>query len=211
MKHKKLIIIISSLAVILFVVGIVFAYLTARSTIENNITIGKNEIEVSEDFVPPVVQTEDTRYKKQISVANTGNVDCYIRVYADFSDETIRANSYFSNDTTAENATSAENYYSAKRDISDKDAYINHLPDGWIFVPDDSSETRLAGYYYYTKSVSFGKSTENPLFTYVKTTYAKLDDVKQYDIIVYAESVQTTDSNGNSYSDYKSAWNDFLK
>ncbi|MCI5656082.1 MAG: hypothetical protein SOT80_02380, partial [Candidatus Pseudoruminococcus sp.] len=88
--------------------------------------------------------------------------------------------------------------------------YINHLPDGWIFVPDDSSETRLAGYYY-TKSVSPGKSTENPLFTYVKTTYAKLDDVKQYDIIVYAESVQTTDSNGNSYSDYKSAWNDFLK
>ena len=124
MKRKKLIIIISSLAVVLLVVGIVFAYLTARSNVENNITIGKNEIEVSEDFVPPVVQTEDTRYKKQISVVNTGNVDCYIRVYADFSDETIRANSYFSNDTTAENAASAENYYSAKRDTSDKDAIL---------------------------------------------------------------------------------------
>lgn len=211
MKRKKLIIIISSLAVVLLVVGIVFAYLTARSNIENNITIGKNEIEVSEDFVPPVLQTTDTRYKKQISVVNTGNVDCYIRVYADFSDETIRANSYFSNDTTAENAASAENYYSAKRDTSDKDAYINHLPDGWVFVPDDSSKTKLAGYYYYTKPVSPEKSTENPLFTYVKTTYDKLDDVKQYDIIVYAESVQTTDSNGNAYSDYESAWNDFLK
>lgn len=58
MKRKKLIIIISSLAVVLLVVGIVFAYLTARSNIENNITIGKNEIEVSEDFVPPVLQTQ---------------------------------------------------------------------------------------------------------------------------------------------------------
>ena len=42
MKRKKLIIIISSLAVVLLVVGIVFAYLTARSNVENNITIGKN-------------------------------------------------------------------------------------------------------------------------------------------------------------------------
>lgn len=207
MKRKKLIIIISSLAVGLLVVGVTLAYLTARNTVDNTITIGKNEIEVSEDFVPPVLQTEDTRYKKQISVSNTGNVDCYVRVYADFSDEDIRAKSYFSNDADMETAQ----YYPAVRDITDADAYINNLPNGWVFVPDDSSETELAGYYYYTEPISPGKSTDNSLFTYVKTTYEKLDDVKQYDIIVYAESVQTTDSNGEAYVDYKEAWKDFLK
>lgn len=207
MKHKKLIIIISSLAIILAVVGMTLAYFTTRDTADNNITIGKNEIEISEDFTPPVLQTEDTRYKKQINVTNTGNVDCYVRVYADFSDETIRANSYFSNDADMETAT----YYSSDRDINNEAAYVNHLPEGWKFVPDNSSETELAGYYYYTKPIQPGKSTDTSLFTYVETTYESLDDVKQYDIIVYAESVQVTDSNGKKYDDYKEAWNDFLK
>lgn len=209
MKHKKLIIVISSLAIALAAVGISLAYLTTRDTADNTITIGKNEIEVSEDFVPPAEQTTDTRYKKQISVTNTGNVNCYVRVYADFSDEDIRKSSYFSNDT--EKDANTAQYYSAVRDISSQDAYVNKLPDGWVFVPDDSDETELAGYYYYTKPISPEESTATSLFTYVKTTYESLDDVKQYDIIVYAESVQATDSNGEAYADYAEAWKDFLK
>lgn len=205
MKRKKLIIIISALAAVVLAVGISLAYLTARGSADNNITIGKNEIEVSEDFIPPTAQTTDTKYKKQISVVNTGNVDCYVRVYADFSDEFIREKSSFSNDTDMETAT----YYSAIRDLDNENAYINHLPEGWIFVPDDSNEAELAGYYYYTKPINPNESTSS-LFTYVQTIYENLQDVKQYDIIVYTESVQITDSNGEKYADYQAAWKDFL-
>lgn len=205
MKRKKLIIIISALAVVVLAVGISLAYLTARGSADNNITIGKNEIEVSEDFIPPIIQTTDTRYKKQISVVNTGNVDCYVRVYADFSDDFVREKSGFSNDTDIKTAT----YYSAIRDLNNTNAYVNHLPEGWVFVPDDSSETELAGYYYYTKPIKPNEITSS-LFTYVQTTYEDLQDVTQYDIIVYSESVQITDSNGEKYTDYQAAWKDFL-
>lgn len=206
MKRKKLILIILSLAVVLAVIGITLAYFTANKSVDNAITIGKNEIEVSEDFVPPAEQTTDTKYKKQISVVNTGNVDCYVRVYADFSDEAIREKSYFSNDTDMETAQ----YYSAVRDMTNDNTYVNHLPEGWVFVPDNSSETKLAGYYYYTEPIKPNESTP-PLFTFVRTEYDNANDIKQYDIIVYSESVQTTDSSGNEYADYTAAWNDFLK
>lgn len=124
----------------------------------------------------------------------------------DFSDEAIHDKSYFSNDTDME----IEQYYSAARDTNNGNAYINHLPADWVFVPDNSNEKELAGYYYYTKPIKPNESTPS-LFTYVKTLYDNMDDVKQYDIIVYTESVQTTDSNGEAYTDYEAAWKDFLK
>ena len=91
------------------------------------------------------------------------------------------------------------------------DTYIAKLsevaPD-WIFVPDDDSSS-LAGYYYYTKLVPVGQSTE-PLFTYVNTVNNTNDDIQQYDILIYAESVQISDMDGKKYDDYEEAWKDYL-
>ncbi len=216
MKHKKLIITLMSVVTVLSITGVVFAYLTANNNINNTLTVGKNEVEVSEDFVAPDEQKTDTKYKKQISAVNTGNINCYTRVYVDFSDDTIRSNSYFSNGSDIDNEDS---YHSAIRDITNTDSYVYYnetkneypnLPKNWIFVPDNSTyDKKLSGYYYYTEPLAPNEIT-TPLFTFIRTKYNDANSIKQYDVIVYAESVQTTDADGKAYSDYKTAWNDFL-
>ena len=81
--------------------------------------------------------------------------------------------------------------------------YADHLPDNWV---------RDGLYYYYTEPLQPGELT-NPLITNVKTTFASAEDVKQYEIIVYQESVQTLDKNGEEFTGndaYNQAWDEFL-
>jgi hypothetical protein len=160
------------------------------------------------------------------------------------------------------------NLQAAPDDLGDyvnEDLYINHLPDGWVYVPeeihstntgvsiggslnsiddisnlpltedssaDDSTEDSSAddiaqsvkiamgGWFYYTKPVAPGELTPS-LFDKVFTYYVDESQVKPYDIIVYAESVQTkgidgnliedgVDADGNVIPAWKAAWTDFL-
>lgn len=201
MKHKKIIAISVLVCVLLVSVGVTLAYLTDNREKENTVTVGYDSIEILEDFSAPAEQSKETTYKKEIKISNTGNVPCYVRVYVDFSDSKIRNYSSFSID--------ADKYYSADRDKDNPDSYVNHLPTGWEFIPDNDNNTKLAGYYYYTLPVNSGESTPS-LFTYVKTAYSDESEIQQYDIIVYAESVQTIGQDGEKLNDYKQAWNEFL-
>ena len=48
----------------------------------------------------------------------------------------------------------------------------------------------------------------------MKTTFAKAEDVQDYEIIVYAECVQTLDKDGAEFTGgtpWKSAWKEFLE
>lgn len=211
MKRKTKIIAatVSAVCVVLVAVGVVFAYMTDSREKDNSFTVGYDSIEIVEDFSPPSQQQQTTTYKKQVQIKNNGNVPCYIRVYADFSDSTVRSRSYFSN---SDYMSAADTYYSANR--TDPDSYVKNLPEGWAFIPDDYSDTALAGYYYYTQPVQPNESTPT-LFKYIKTKYAEDSEIRQYDVIVYAESVQTvlkdgTQKNGTQPDDYKKVWNDFL-
>lgn len=241
---KRLLSIVLGVSVIAFSSLIVYAYLTSSSEVVNKVQIGNNTIEIIEEFTPPKKQTINTIFKKKVQVKNTGNVPCYIRVYADFSDGEIRDISFFSNyESTSETTLDEtsfldENYiseiangikgsnpygfYSAKRDVTDDSNYVNlsHLPTNWVFIPDNETgdDSALKGYYYYTKEVAPGDVT-SPLFTYIMTIYKDEQNIKQFDVIVYGESVQVTDKNGDTFEDdtdengikaWKKAWREFL-
>ncbi|MBQ3664554.1 MAG: hypothetical protein II919_00430 [Lachnospiraceae bacterium] len=239
---KKYLGVLLGLAVIAISSAIVYAYLKDDKHTLNEVTIGNNTIEIQEEFVPPVKQLKNTIFKKKVQVKNTGNVSCYVRVYADFSDGEIRKISYISNysdaspvldearfsdgayvDTLASGITPDNPYhfYKAGRDTTDSDNYVNHLPEGWVFIPDDATgdDAALSGYYYYTKKVAPGEVTPS-LFRYFLTTYPDTDQIQQFDVLIYAESVQVTDSNGYDFTDdtapdgdeaWKKAWKAFLQ
>lgn len=199
MKNKKYIK-LAVIAACLFslCIGSTFAYLTYRQTIVNTFTVGHNEITVTEDYEPPKeMQAGDNRYKKNVQVKNTGTVPCFIRVYVAFSDGDIEKTSKLSPNGT--------DYYPASE-------YGNHLPDGWAFIPENTDQ-ELGGYYYYTKPVESGQKT-TALFQKVNTHFETAEDVKPYEIFVYAESVQTRDKDGAEFSgadQWKSAWTEFLE
>lgn len=207
MKKKRL---VSVLAVAFLaaavVVGTTVAYLTANSNKQvNSVSVGYDSVEIVEDFNPPTKQKTETIYKKSVRVRNNGTVPCYVRVYVDFSSSEIRDISSFSLDGT--------NYYSASRNSSDSSAYINHLPDKWKFIPDNSDPSSLAGYFYYIEPLSPDNNISNisdELLTFVKTRYPNTIEPQQYDIIVYAESVQTIDKNGKDTGWYNT-WSEFLE
>lgn len=209
-KRKISIVLLAALSVlVLFVSGIIAAaYFTSNDRKDNNVIIANNKIDISEEFAPPDEQSiGNNRYKKKVSVTNDSNSPCYIRVYMDFSDSRTRNRSYFSNDWDG----STGRFYSAVRDMTNTETYVaklNEVAPNWTFVPDDDSSL-LAGYYYYKQLVSAGQSTE-PLITYVNTHNETNDDIQQYDIIVYSESIQIFDMDGKEYDDYEEAWTDFL-
>ncbi len=217
MKKNKKIIIAVLAVVVTAIVGTVLAYLLSNGSKENKLTVGKNNVQVSEEFSTPEKQTSDTKYPKSVKIFNTGEIDTYIRVYADFSDSFVRSNSKFSDD-------GGTTYHSADRtDETDNVAidnaaanfvtYLNrkNRDSGgkWVFVPDNDSNKKLAGYYYYTEPVAPGGSTDY-LFTNVETIYEDADKIRQYDLVVYSESMQITNKDGEMYTDYRAAWNDFV-
>ena len=148
--------------------------------------------------------------KKPVVIIGALCAAAVIRVYADFSNSFVRSNSYISADTDE----GALNFYSADRTINSEDEittfveYINALDGGWVFVPDDSG-TALSGFYYYREPLNVGETTPS-LFTYIKTINITADDIDQFDILVYAESTQLTDINGEAYDDYAAAWTGYL-
>ena len=210
MKKRNLIAVcigISVISVLSLVGFVVSAYFTDNNTKDNTVTPVENIIEISEDYTPPSEQSiGDNIYKKKASFSNEFNSPCYIRVYMDFSDDKIAKSSYLSNDPDK----SPGSFYSARRETTGNTyiAKLSEVAPDWIFVPDDDSSS-LAGYYYYTKLVPVGQSTE-PLFTYVNTVNNTNDDIQQYDILIYAESVQISDMDGKKYDDYEEAWKDYL-
>lgn len=74
-------------AVIVAAAGIraVSAFFADADTASNEVTIGSNDVRVEEEFDPPAELLPGTSFTKKVSVANTGLVDCYVRVKAVFT------------------------------------------------------------------------------------------------------------------------------
>lgn len=195
-RYKKLL--LAAVCLLLISVGATAAYFTHWKKLQNQFTIGENTIEITEEFDPPKELTVgDNIYKKKVQIENTGTVPCFVRVFAEFSDSSIRKFSELSPDGST--------YYPA-------DEYTSHLPKGWVYISEDEDEI-LGGYYYWTGKVAVNASTD-PLFEKVKTHFDNADQIKDYDIIVYAESVQVNDKNGAEFTGndaYKAAWTEFLQ
>ena len=170
--------------------GMTFAYLTNGEGTINKLYVANNRITVTEEFPTPTPVTEgDNMIVKDVKIENTGNVPCFVRVFLDFDDDAVRASSLLSPDGT--------NFYSTAD-------FRTHLPSGWIYGGDN--------YYYYQHPVEPGQLTPS-LLKKVKTTFADNDDVKEFDIIVYAESIQTRRRDGSAITGsnaYRTAWTEYL-
>ena len=125
MKKNKKILLAVLAVVVTAIVGTVLAYLLSNGSKENKLTVGKNNVQVSEEFSTPEKQTADTKYPKSVKIFNTGEIDTYIRVYADFSDSFIRSNSRFSDD-------GGTTYHSADR--TDETDNVNITDEAADFV-----------------------------------------------------------------------------
>jgi predicted ribosomally synthesized peptide with SipW-like signal peptide len=173
------------------------SYMTDKDDATNITTIGENEIEIKERFIPPdeLVPGENA-YEKDIQILNTGDIPCYVRVFVDFSDNDVRNASTLSSDGTT--------YYSMSE-------FKNHLPSGWTYIGDAGNA--LSPYFYYTSAIEPGEST-NSLVKMIKTTFKNKEAIEDYDVLVSAESVQVLDKNGDPFNGdnaWQQAWQEYLE
>ena len=76
---------------LVFVIGLfgihpMIAYLSDADDAVNDFIIGGNTIELIETFIPPEELTPGVSFTKDVSVYNTGESDCYVRIKAVFTD-----------------------------------------------------------------------------------------------------------------------------
>ena len=182
---------------LLFGIGLTSAYLINGQYKVNTFTIGSNAIDIVEEYDPPTeLVTGENVYSKKVQVQNTGSVPCYVRVFAEFSNSEIEAISEISPD--------GENFYAAGE-------IEQYLPNNWVYI-DLDSDSLLGGYYYYTEELASNALTI-PLFEKIKTTFETADDISEYDIIVYSESIQSKSREGISFTGddaWQQAWTEFL-
>lgn len=88
---KSRTVIIAIIAVMLVAASVVtaYAYLSDREEKENVLTYDENEIEIEESFSPPPSIGPGTRVPKVVQIRNTGNLDCWTRLDALISPESI--------------------------------------------------------------------------------------------------------------------------
>ncbi|MDR1927185.1 MAG: SipW-dependent-type signal peptide-containing protein [Oscillospiraceae bacterium] len=71
--------------------GGTLAYLYATDAAVNSFTIGENRVEIEEPFEPPPKLEPGITFPKAPAVRNTGNLACFVRMRADFSDALAKA------------------------------------------------------------------------------------------------------------------------
>lgn len=182
--------------------GATQAYLTYKRSVMNNFRVGYNEITVTEEYDPPdeIVPDEVTEFRKNIQIKNTGKVPCYVRVRMEYSDSDMKK---FCTNILNGNYIKADDYTNEIERISNGD---------WIYSDDDNC-------YYYTKILEKDKKT-SLLLDKVQILVPKAEEgkLKEFEIYVYAESIQTMINIENSdgsivareAEDYMEAWNQIL-
>ncbi len=218
-KKKKTVLAIVSGAVLIALFSTSLAYLGTTDKTPNLVRVGEDEIKVTEEFTVPD-QSQEYAYRKLVKIANTGSIPCYVRVRLEFSNSVVEGAASFTaegqdSDTAPENGPGVYKKAAVPDNKTDTDYYVNSLPPDWIYVWEPNSGDFVPpvtnGYYYYTKPVPPGESTD-ALISWIRMQYENMDDIQAHDVYVYAESVQTVDANsGEAYADWKSAWNSFAE
>ena len=169
-KRTKMIVIIFCVSIFLWLsMAGISAYFISTDTATNILTIGGNSIEITEDFPTPDPEPGSS-HRKVVQITNTGTVDCYVRVFATFSNSDMG------------------DYCTVDWNTSD-----------WIYDEED-------GYWYYKRAITTGEKTP-ALFTLVSiSSEISEEEMKDFDIIIYAESIQSMGFEG-----YQNAWDEFQK
>lgn len=203
-------------------VGTTLAYLGAKQNADNTIKVGTDIAEVSETFTEPSIQQQNNETTKEIKVKNTGSVPCFVRVYAEFSDSEIAgiAKVVYGDSNTEKAWEGTDGFKEYLADTTQSSA------EDWQYIP-ESSDSVLGGYFYYKKVVqpvddaattNVDESVTSSLIKKVQVNYAtnNIDEIRDYEMIVYTETVQTVDTDGTDYAaqgvtdGWKKAWYRFL-
>ena len=62
------------------------AFLLASDTLHNRFTVGENISRIEENFGAYESFEKDGSYEKRVTVENTGNIPCLVRVFAEVED-----------------------------------------------------------------------------------------------------------------------------
>ena len=182
--------------------GGTYAYFTYLREMKNRFTVGHNEITVTEEYDPPdeIIPGEETSFFKKVQVENTGSVPCYVRVPLEYSESDMKQ---FCTNVLGENRAPAEEW-------GDR---IEEFSDGrWIFGTD--------GWYYYRDVLEVGERTDRLLEKVEVSVPQELEDrIKEFEILVYGESIQTMINQAREdgkptaaeADDYREAWEQILK
>lgn len=207
-KRNAVIIVLASLFVVVMSIGITLAYLSDKKEVENSIYITEGNVSIIESFPTVSEQHMENSFTKEVKVKNTGTVPCFVRVYADFSDSRI------ADIAMVKKSDDTEVSWSAFKITPSTD---------WVYVAENNStyDEKMRGYFYYTKAVEPNSETSTYLIKGVKVDYkaddtdSNIDKIQDFEMIVYTETVQTTeiDASGTVYNDnqWKTAWESFLK
>lgn len=183
----------------------VYAYIQSKVEQPNTFQIAEGSVEITETFTEPEIVSMDNTFQKVVSVKNTGTSDQYVRVFLSFSDSAVREKSRIVYANSSEGKSWSE--------------FLADLPEDWVFIPE--TDATLGGYFYYTRILPPG-STTPPLIQGIKTSFgsdANADQITDYDVIVYTESVQTVEiASGTVYgpateedpTPWRTAWEIFL-
>ena len=217
MTRRKLALLTSiSLLAAAMITGIVMAYFGAKDEEPNLVSVGEDEIRVTETFNSPEQTPDPFQYRKVVQIENTGSVPCYIRARLEFSNSDVQSYASLSSDPRETAPSSGDTDYASFQSsfysayINASDPYITHLPEGWVYVKDQGSGDPTSGYYYYENPVKPGDATA-ALVSWVKMDYSE-NEIQAHDIYVYSESVQTIDpKTGEAYADWKTAWTSFAR
>ncbi len=211
-KKNLLIIISGSLAVILLSVGITIAYLGTAKKKDNQINIGNGNVSITEsNWSEPAIQSMENTTLKDVRITNTGTIPCFVRVYMEFSDSEVAKLAKVKGGATNDGFHGWEDF---KTELA-KDS--NSYSSKWKYVKENTNG-KLKGYFYYTEKVDPNGATE-PLITEVQTDFngitndTNIDLIKDYNIIVYSETVQTIgiDTDYGTTNNWLNAWTEFLK
>ena len=154
-----------SFLIILLIISIaltVYGYFTYKSTVKNSINLGYNQIQVNENYIPPLVMEKGISFTKEPYVTNTGTVDCYVRIKSVISDS--RVAEYMTIDYNEEDFTynTEDGYWYYKEAIS-PNARTKSLFTT-VSIAEDADDKVLDGFdiYVYAESVQVveGKNME---------------------------------------------------
>lgn len=177
-KKKIFLIVVACLLVVSASFGITYAYLIANDSVQNEFTVGENKIDVEEEYDPPEKLEPGTVITKKPSAKNTGNLSCFVRMRADFSDSAAKELcEELKIDTVNWEYDSSDGYYYYKK----------------LLNPNDST-TNL-----FTEVVIKTEKADGTALTD--------EDMIDFDILVFAESCQHEDHDGACTNDeYKTIW-----
>ena len=227
MKNKKKVIMIAVMSCLLaaaVLLSTVMSYLIDQRQTDNIFTLGTVTVSLTETNYP---KDPDSRVlvpygsiPKNPQIANIGENDAFVfmkitvpklEVEPIKNDGSLKYSDKVSFDENNKRTfqTDLMEIFNFKSDSPVSKRADLEKPNHWVYIPEDDSENSdIGGYYYYTEQLKAGEETP-PLFTYVKTDNQG-EEVQQYDVIVYAESVQTVTKNGSNENDYTAVWKEFL-